>query len=194
MDNAEAFTIELEAYVNELAYAAERLVQLLAARSMYLAAAESCTGGLVADALIRIPGASRCFWGSFVCYTSPAKEQMLGVGEDTLNKYGAVSRETAGLMALGALRKSGADAAVSVTGIAGPGSGVTVNGLECPAGTVWIAAVLRGKKEENLNDITDAGYVKKYNFNGSRNVVRTRAAREAIMQITELLENRLCLM
>ena len=164
---------------------AERLIRHLAGRSLYLAAAESCTGGLVADALTRIPGASTCFWGSFVCYTSQAKNLMLGVGEDTLNKYGEVSKETARLMALGALEKSGADTAVSITGLAGPG-GAAGKQQNIPVGTVWIAAVLR--------DIDTAVKIKKCYFSGSRNEVRTQAAREALVQITELLETRLCLM
>ena len=171
--------------------AAEYLIRLLVKRSMYLAAAESCTGGLVADALTSVSGASSCFWGSFVCYTPQAKKQMLGVGEDTLNRYGAVSKETAGLMALGALEKSGADAVVSVTGFAGPGT--AGNSTNTPVGTVWIASVLRSKRTGNENP-ADAAVVKKFHFNGSRNEVRAQAAREAIIQITELLENRLCLM
>ena len=182
MDSAEGF-------INELDCVAERLVRLLAGRSLYLTAAESCTGGLVADALTRIPGASSCFWGSFVCYTSRAKMLMLGVGEDTLTKYGEVSRETARLMALGALEKSGADAAVSITGYAGPGGGVAGDGTDIPAGTVWIATALcsliPGTK---TTDSEIAEIVKVFHFSGSRNNVRAQAAREALVQITELLE------
>ena len=167
MDNAEGYFAELDS-------AAERLVRLLIGRSLYLAAAESCTGGLIADTLARVPGVSSCFWGSFVCYTPRAKIQMLGVGEDTLNKYGTVSGETARAMALGVLEKSGADAAVSVTGLAGPGG----DGSDVPVGTVWIARALRGSNTETM----------KFHFSGSRNEVRRQAAREALEQIMEQLE------
>jgi PncC family amidohydrolase len=97
---------------------------------------------------------------------------MLGVGEDILNTYGAVSGETARAMVLGALKKSGADAAVSVTGLAGPGG----DGSGIPAGTVWIASALR----------KDAVHAAKYHFSGGRNEVRAMAAKEALMQIMEL--------
>jgi PncC family amidohydrolase len=99
--------------------------------------------------------------------------QMLGVTEHTLNTYGAVSGETAKAMVMGTLEKSGADAAVSVTGLAGPdgdGSGI-------PIGTVWIGAMLRSGAE----------LVQKFHFSGSRNDVRTQAARKTLEKITELL-------
>ncbi|MDR3140001.1 MAG: nicotinamide-nucleotide amidohydrolase family protein, partial [Treponema sp.] len=96
---------------------AEFLIQKLAQSSRTVAAAESCTAGLVADFLARVPGASRVFWGAFVCYTPQAKVKMLGLDEETLRVYGAVSRETARAMARGALERSGADMAVSVTGL-----------------------------------------------------------------------------
>lgn len=158
---------------NELNCAAEHVIQLLIDRSLWLAVSESCTGGLVAEALTRISGASSCFWGSFVCYTARAKMHMLGVGEDTLNAYGAVSRETAMAMAVGALKKSGADAAVSITGIAGPDG----DGSAVPVGTVWIAAALR-KGNSAVRD---------FHFDGSRDQVRMKAAKEALMQIAELI-------
>ena len=175
MDNAEGFTIELDCV-------AQRLIRLLRKKSLYFAAAESCTGGLIADALTRIPGASNCFWGSFVCYTSYAKKQMLGIGEDTLNKYGEVSRETARLMALGALEKRGVDAAVSVTGLAGPDGGTE----ELPVGTVWMAAAFRPEGSAGKTEI--AVNAKKFYFSGSRNEVRAMAAREALMYIMKLLK------
>ena len=173
--------------------AAECLVRLLVKRSFFLAAAESCTAGLVADALARVPGASTCFWGSFVCYTSRAKIKMLGVGEDTLNKYGAVSKETARAMILGVLKKSDADAVISITGLAGPGG----DGSAVPVGTVWIAAALRRSKrtetpctvnEAELDSIAAAADTAKFHFSGSRNDVRRQAVKKALEQLTELLE------
>ena len=173
MDSEEEFTAGFYS-------TAERLVRLLIDRSLYLAVSESCTGGLVADALTRVSGASSCFWGSFVCYTPRAKMQMLGVGEHTLSTYGPVSEETAREMAAGALEKSGADAAVSVTGLAGPEG----DGSAVPVGTVWIAAALRSEETERKLS-TFAG---EFHFSGNRNEVRLQAARETIIQITELLK------
>ena len=162
--------------------AAERLIRLLVDRSMYLIAAESCTAGLVAEIITRIPGASACFWGSFVCYTPRAKMQMLGVDEKLLFEYGAVSRETARAMALGALEKSGADIAVSVTGVAGPGG----DGSGLAPGTVWIATALRSNKA-GCRTAESAEAVEFY-FSGDRNRVRQQAARKALEQITIRIE------
>jgi PncC family amidohydrolase len=148
---------------------AELLIQKLAASSLTLAAAESCTAGLVADLLARVPGASRVFWGSFVCYTPQAKVKMLGLEEESLNRYGAVSRETACAMAKGALVKSGAGMAVSVTGLAGPGG----DGTATPVGTVWIGTMVRGKEPEAAV----------FRYSGSRNEVRVSAAEDALEEL-----------
>jgi PncC family amidohydrolase len=154
---------------------AEDLVKFLIGRSLFFAAAESCTAGLLADLLGQVPGASGCFWGSFVCYTPQAKIQMLGVKEETLAKYGLVSEETARAMALGALVKSGADAAVSITGLAGPGG----DGTSVPVGTVWIGTALKAGKI----------HAAQFHFNGPRNKVRQKAARVALEEIiTQLRE------
>ncbi len=98
--------------------------RLLSARGLTLALAESCTGGLIGDRITDVPGSSSYFLGSAVCYAYSAKEHILGVGHDTLLAHGAVSAETAAEMAQGARRIFGADIAVSVTGIAGPGGGL----------------------------------------------------------------------
>ena len=163
--------------------AAEHLIRLLTGRSLYLAASESCTGGLVAEALTRVSGASSCFWGSFVTYTSRAKIQMLGVGEHTLNTYGAVSKQTAMAMVAGTLEKSGVDAAISVTGLAGPAG----DGSALPVGTVWIAVACRSGRTERMPG-TEQAIAREFHFSGSRNEVRLQAAREAIIQITELIQ------
>jgi nicotinamide-nucleotide amidase len=121
---------------------AKRLLDLYRERGMRVAAAESCTGGLVAAALTAISGSSDVFECSFVTYSNGAKQKLLGVPSATLRRYGAVSGETALAMAQGALKRSGADCAVSVTGIAGPSGGSRAK----PIGLVHFAAVNRNGK------------------------------------------------
>ena len=145
-----------------------KIVERLKSLNKTVAAAESCTAGLAADLIARIPGASQVLWGSYVCYTMAAKIKMLGVKEDTLKQYGEVSRETACEMAKGALEKSGSDYAFSITGIAGPGS---MSGIA--AGTVWIAVALKDKN-------TEAAL---FRFKGSRNSIRYKAAVKALDEI-----------
>ncbi|WP_377187364.1 CinA family protein [Ruegeria meonggei] len=98
-----------------------QLLDRAKAQQVMIATAESCTGGMVAAALTDIPGSSAVVERGFVTYTNTAKQQMLGVLAETLDTHGAVSEEVAREMAQGALRNSGAQLAVSVTGIAGPG-------------------------------------------------------------------------
>src|SRR6185295_10689119 len=107
----------------ELAERSRELLDLCRSKKLKIAAAESCTGGLVAATLTEIPGSSDVFERGFVTYSNEAKEAMLGVPSATLARFGAVSRETAETMAKGALAHSLADLAVSITGIAGPGGG-----------------------------------------------------------------------
>ena len=97
--------------------------------------AESCTGGLVSAALTEIPGASEMFFGGFVTYSNEAKIRRLGVGNDVIETFGAVSIATAWSMARGALEASGADVAVAITGVAGPDGGTPSK----PVGTVVFA-------------------------------------------------------
>ncbi len=118
---------------------AKRLLNLYRARGMRIAAAESCTGGLVAAALTAIAGSSDVFECSFVTYSNGAKQQMLGVPSTILRRFGAVSSETAAAMAKGALKRSAADCAVSITGIAGPSGG----SRKKPVGLVHFAAASR---------------------------------------------------
>jgi PncC family amidohydrolase len=141
-------------------------VESLDRRSRTVAAAESCTAGLVADLFARIPGASRVFWGSLVTYTVDAKLKILGLDRRELERSGPVSRETACAMALGVLEKSGADYAVAVTGLAGPGG----DGTAAPVGTVWIALADRDRVPQACM----------FNFKGSRNEIREKAALEAL--------------
>ena len=121
---------------------AARLLALYRAKGLRLATAESCTGGLIAAALTAIAGSSDVFECSFVSYSNEAKQKLLGVPAATLRRYGAVSSETAAAMASGALKRSRADCAVSVTGIAGPAGG----SKNKPVGLVHFAAARRGGK------------------------------------------------
>jgi nicotinamide-nucleotide amidase len=114
---------------------AQRLGAAALARSATIATAESCTGGLVAGAITAIAGSSAWFERGFVTYSNLAKEEELGVSASTIERFGAVSEETARAMAEGAIRASSADWAVAVTGIAGPDGG----SAEKPVGTVWFA-------------------------------------------------------
>ncbi len=114
---------------------AARVLQLLRERGETLTTAESCTGGLVASMLTRIPGSSEGFHAGFVTYANHVKHSVLNVPQEDLDRHGAVSEEVVRAMALGALEKSGADHAIAVSGIAGPGGGTE----DKPVGTVWLA-------------------------------------------------------
>lgn len=135
---------------------AKTVVNLLNERGTHLAVAESCTGGMVAKSITDCPGASKSFMAGFVTYSNEAKINSLGVSEDTLSKYGAVSEQTAIEMAKGA--QKAADIAVSTTGIAGPDGGTE----EKKVGLVYIA-LSNGEKE----------WVSKLNIAGNRERVRT---------------------
>src|SRR5262249_50889728 len=119
--------------------AARALLALCRTRKLKLAAAESCTGGLLMATLTEVPGSSDVVDRGFVTYSNESKHQMLGVPVHMLAKYGAVSRETARAMAKGALVYSPAHLAVAITGIAGPGGG----SKQKPVGLVYIAAATR---------------------------------------------------
>ena len=113
----------------------KRVIEKLRERGLLLATAESCTGGLCAKRLTDVAGASQVFCGGVVSYTNDVKMRLLGVKEETLSEFGAVSGETAREMAEGVRKATGADVAVSVTGVAGPSSDEMGNVV----GTVFIA-------------------------------------------------------
>jgi nicotinamide-nucleotide amidase len=117
----------------------EVVVHLLMKQKRTLALAESCTGGLIANQITNVPGASKIFPGGVVAYGNRAKEKFLGVCAKTLKDHGAVSEAVACEMAIGARKRFGADFSIAVTGIAGPGGGTKNK----PVGTVFIA--LAGK-------------------------------------------------
>jgi nicotinamide-nucleotide amidase len=141
-------------------------------RGLTLATAESCTGGLVAQRLTSVPGASDVFLGAVVAYADEVKARELGVPTDTLEQYGAVSAETAAAMAAGARERLGADVAVSVTGVAGPGGGTE----EKPVGLVFINA--QGPDGERALE---------FQFAGDRESIRRRAAATSLHLLRRLL-------
>jgi PncC family amidohydrolase len=157
----------------ETAVAAE-LVKLLTGRGKMIAVAESCTAGLVADMIARIPGASKVLWGSYVTYTADAKTKMLEVPKGLIDRHGAVSSPVALAMAEGALARSGASWAVSITGLAGPG------GEGAPVGTVWIGLAGPARAGARPRAQSEA---KRFLFSGSRNEVRTAAAVAALNEL-----------
>ena len=151
---------------------AEALLADCCASGLRIATAESCTGGLVAGLLTEIAGASDVFERGFVTYSNQAKSEMLGVAEDLLARAGAVSGDVARAMAEGALRRSAADLAVAVTGIAGPGGGTA----EKPVGLVWFALARRGAGVETVEK----------RFGGlGRSAVRLKAVETALDLLLE---------
>ena len=128
---------------DEIAVMAERVVAANRAAGRTVALAESCTGGLVCAALTEIAGSSAVLDRGFVTYSNEAKQEALGVSVDIIDTFGAVSIACAWAMAQGALKRSGADVAVAISGIAGPDGGSE----QKPVGTVVFAKAERGKDE-----------------------------------------------
>ncbi len=154
---------------------AARLIDKLRAQRRTLATAESCTGGLVAGAITAIAGSSDVFFGGFVTYADDAKAQMIGVDRDLIAHHGAVSDAVAHAMADGAVRTTGADIAVSITGIAGPGGGSPHK----PVGLVYIATAA----------VFDAPRVERHTFGAiGREEVRLASLRAALRLLREASE------
>ena len=160
---------------DEVSAAATTVLATCRARGLKVATAESCTGGLVAGALTEIGGSSDVFDRGFVTYSNEAKQDMLGVRANVLDKFGAVSRPTAEAMARGALAHSRADIAVAVTGIAGPGGGSAGK----PVGLVHFAVASRTgalvHSEQRYGDI-------------GRAQVRRRSVSQALAMLQEMAE------
>lgn len=148
------------------------VLSLCRERSLTIATAESCTGGLIGARLTAVPGSSEVYVGGVVAYSNRIKESMLGVPEELINRVGAVSEEVAMAMAAGARERLGADVGIAVTGIAGPGGG----SAEKPVGTVWVAAQIG-------EDMRTFGRV----YLGDRGEVRSRASQAALDTVRAML-------
>lgn len=169
----------LDAYVYGVDYNCieEAVVGMLKEHHLKVATAESCTGGLIAKRITDVPGASEVFECGIISYANGIKHKVLGVSEDDLNKYGAVSEPVAKQMAQGALKVSGADIAVSVTGIAGPDSDSTGK----PVGLVYIG--LADKKNVWVREIRTSRRDRSYN--------RYVSASNALDMIRLYIDNKL---
>ena len=153
---------------------AQRLGERLKARRAMLVTAESCTGGWAAQAMTAIAGSSEWFERGFVTYSNAAKEEMLGVRHQTLEKHGAVSEETAREMALGALEHSHGTIALAITGVAGPTGGSAAK----PVGTVCFAWAVKGGPAS----------AETRHFSGDRDAVRRQSVEHALARALELLD------
>ena len=157
---------------SEIERVTEQLAQRLVERGEMLAAAESCTGGWLAKVCTDLPGSSAWFERGFVTYTNEAKQEMLGVAGVTLQAHGAVSEQAVAEMAAGALARSRAQLAVSISGIAGPGGGSE----EKPVGTVCFGWARDGET------VTERKV-----FDGDREAVRAQAVLHALQGLLKLL-------
>ena len=145
---------------------------LLRSQALKLASAESCTGGLIADRITNISGSSDYFLGGAVVYSYEAKVKLLNVSWDTLKLYGAVSRETVLEMVRGVRTVFGADLALSVSGIAGPGGGLPGK----PGGTTWLGLSAEGKD-----------WARVYRFDGDRLQNKSSSAEAALQLVLDYL-------
>ena len=148
----------------------EKIVKELQNRGYTITTAESCTGGLLAGRILNVSGASAVYNEGHITYSNEAKERLLGVSHDTLEKYGAVSKQTAAEMAEGAARVANANVGLSTTGIAGPGGGTS----EKPVGLVYVGCCING-------DVT----VEECRFKGNREENRASAVEAALQLLLE---------
>jgi nicotinamide-nucleotide amidase len=148
------------------------VAKMICDKKLSISTAESCTGGLLAASLVSYPGISEVFMEGAITYSNDAKISRLGVKKETLDKYGAVSKETAEEMAMGIAKTSKTDVGISTTGIAGPSGGTD----EKPVGLVYIGLYIKGKT-----------IVEKFNFNGDREQIRRKASLYALNMIRKEL-------
>ncbi len=151
----------------------EKIVATLREKGYSVTTAESCTGGLLAGRILNVSGASEVYNEGHITYSNEAKARILGVKQETLDAYGAVSKETAEEMAIGAANVANATIGLSTTGIAGPGGGTA----EKPVGLVYVACAF-------MNEV----YVKECRFQGDREENRNSAVEESLKLLNEILE------
>ncbi len=153
----------------------EQVFELLKQHRITLSTAESATGGMIASMLVNVPGISEFFQEGYVTYSNDAKVKMIGADRALIDTYGVVSREVAENMAFSAARTAETDAALSVTGVAGPDGGTD----DCPVGTVYIGCFFKGKT-----------VVEHHIFAGNRLEVRRAAAERALQLLIEQINAR----
>ena len=154
----------------------EVLAKKLINKNLSLSVAESCTGGLISKKITDLAGSSSFFLGGIVAYSNNMKINILNVNEETINKYGAVSEETAIEMAEGVMRINNSDIAIATTGISGPGGGTK----EKPVGLVYVSAIYQNKK-----------IVKKYKLGTNRDINREITSSIAFNIIRLLIKNKI---
>ncbi|MBU26021.1 MAG: damage-inducible protein CinA [Gammaproteobacteria bacterium] len=159
---------------SEISVVLKALHAHLTAMNQTVSVAESCTGGLLGAALTELPGSSCYFLGGVQAYANEVKEDLLGVRQESLTSFGAVSEEVASEMATGVKRLTGSDWAISTTGVAGPDGG----SCEKPVGTVWISVV-----------DCDGVYSKKLALDGGRVDVRQGSVQAALSMLLERLSD-----
>ena len=152
------------------------LADLMLENGLFMAAAESCTGGMIAAACTDLAGSSAWFERGFVTYSNAAKTELLGVDAALIAQHGAVSEPVARAMALGAIRHSHAQVTVAVTGVAGPTGGSP----DKPVGTVWFAWSISGSLHSDIQSCS-----------GDRSRVRQATVQHAISKLLTLLEKNL---
>ena len=150
--------------------------EALKARQLMVSTAESCTGGWIGEVLTAIAGSSTYYERGFITYSNQAKQELLGVPEQTIAQHGAVSEETVRAMAAGALAHSRAQVALSVSGVAGPGGGSAHN----PVGTVCFGWALKGGEPQSA----------RRHFDGDRESVRRQAVAFALRGALERIESQ----
>jgi nicotinamide-nucleotide amidase len=165
-------------FSKELLKQTQILFNLSKKSNIKIVSAESCTGGLVSTLITEIPGSSQIFDRGFVTYSNLAKNQNLSVKNSTLKKFGAVSKEVASQMAVGAVKNSEASLSIATTGIAGPKSQneKTIK----PIGLVYISS---------FNSLNDSLIVEKFNFSGDRNEVRLLTLKNSIEILINQINN-----
>lgn len=149
-----------------------QVVEMLTEKKLTITTAESCTGGFIGATLVNVSGASAVFHEGYITYANKAKEKLLGVKKSTLKKHGAVSKQTAYQMAKGSAKRSKADVAIAVTGIAGPLGGTK----EKPVGTVYVGCYVKGNT-----------YVTRFQFDGNRSEIRQLTVVNALNMVKMLL-------